>query len=215
MFRSIHHHGGFLMRHFTVLILGLAAIGLLASESDAGCLARMRARREARHGASACGSAASAAYYSQVSACGPGGCSNGGCGQTVQYVVPQQMYQQTLSGPATAPPKAVAAPTPVPAAPVTYAAAREQAAHQNVPVLVVVCKDDCPPCRQMEATIAGMNLQGVSVCEVRAEQEPYLVSAFGVSRFPTVVALERGGSIQRSRAVGAVDAATILAMLPK
>lgn len=94
-----------------------------------------------------------------------------------------------------------------------YAAAREKAARENLSVLVVLSTDPCAPCRDLERTLAALDLKGVVVCKIDSAKRPDLVAAFAVQRFPTLVLSHPGGATERLRREGVVDKATLLELL--
>lgn len=68
-------------------------------------------------------------------------------------------------------------------------------------VLVEFSSQQCPPCRAMQPVVAQLEQAGVPVRRVDVQQEPALVSRFGVRQTPTFVVLKSG--VEQTRLVGA------------
>lgn len=95
-----------------------------------------------------------------------------------------------------------------------YAAAHAKATREKLPMLVVVSTTDCPPCRELERTLATVDLTGFVCVKIDAATRPDLLPAFGVTRFPSLVVSGPGpGLAWRSTTAGALDAGTIRGLL--
>lgn len=93
---------------------------------------------------------------------------------------------------------------------VCYGTGRAKAEAERRPMLVVVTAANCPPCRQLERTLAGMDLSSHVCVKVEWERDPALVAALEVRMFPSLVVSGPGPVLEwRSTTPGAIDAATI------
>lgn len=72
-----------------------------------------------------------------------------------------------------------------------YTTAREKAFREHRCMVVLVCSDNCPPCRELEKTLCrsdvAIALTSFACAKVHAESDPKLVADLGVTRFPSLV----------------------------
>jgi thioredoxin 1 len=82
----------------------------------------------------------------------------------------------------------------------TYATLEEEIAGADVPVLVEVGADWCPPCRLMApvvAAVAAEQADRLRVIEVDADEHPEVRARFGVHSVPTLLLFRDGRLVGR------------------
>lgn len=151
----------------------------------------------------------------------------------VVFAHPRQKIQTTetvvdvrpIGEPAIVPAEPIVAPTPSPGCPCgcattgictcadcpdlrDYNTAHERARKFGKPLVVVVCKSACPPCRQLEETLKTVDLSPFVVVHIDGEQHPELLPGLGVKSFPSIV-VSGADDKWRSTTPGAIDAGTI------
>lgn len=93
-----------------------------------------------------------------------------------------------------------------------YNAAHERARKFGKPLVVVVCKSACPPCREMERTLATVDLSRFVVAHIDGEANPDLMPLLGVTAFPSLV-VSGPDDLWRSTTPGSLDAVRIQRLL--
>ncbi len=97
---------------------------------------------------------------------------------------------------------------------VSYGTAREIAVRHRLPMIALCTMANCPPCREMDKRLATLDLSGVVLVHLDAEQDSAVIQALEIKSYPSIVISGPGPQlVWKETLTGLVDAQRVKAAL--